>query len=62
MIVKDSNVLVVALAGNVVTGLAKGLRGGFTSYASVVRYWLKFLHGCSRTDLFNLLEGSVWCV
>lgn len=35
IIVKDSNVLVVALAGNVITGLAKGLRKKFSPYASV---------------------------
>lgn len=27
--------MVVALAGNILTGLSKGLRDGFTSYASV---------------------------
>ena len=36
VICKDSNVLVVALAGNVVTGLAKGLRKGYQPYAAVV--------------------------
>ena len=35
MITKDSNVMVVALAGNVVTGLAKGLRKKFQPYASL---------------------------
>lgn len=36
VITKDSNVMVVALAGNIVTGLAKGLRDGFTSYVSTI--------------------------
>lgn len=36
VITKDSNVMVVALAGNVVTGLAKGLRKGFQSYSSFI--------------------------
>ena len=36
MITKDSNVMVVALAGNIVTGLAKGLRNGFQSYSSFI--------------------------
>ena len=36
MITKDSNVICVALAGNIVTGLAKGLRKGFQNYASFV--------------------------
>ncbi len=36
MIVKDSNVLVVAIAGNIITGLSKGLRNSFQSYASPV--------------------------
>lgn len=35
VITKDSNVLVVALAGNVLTGLAKGLRKKYGPYASV---------------------------
>jgi cytoskeleton-associated protein 5 len=34
IITKDSNVMVVALAGNVITALAKGLRKGFSPYAS----------------------------
>ena len=33
VISKDSNVVVVALAGNVITGLAKGLRKKFSAYA-----------------------------
>ena len=36
VITKDSNVMVVALAGNVVTGIAKGLRKKFQPYASVI--------------------------
>ena len=36
MITKDSNVICVALAGNIVTGLAKGLRKGFQNYAPFV--------------------------
>ncbi|XP_064399412.1 cytoskeleton-associated protein 5-like isoform X3 [Halichondria panicea] len=36
VITKDSNVMVVALAGNIVTGLAKGLRDGFQSYVSTI--------------------------
>ena len=36
VITKDSNVLVVALAGNMVTGFAKGLRTNFQNYASPV--------------------------
>ena len=35
VITKDSNVLVVALAGNILTGLAKGLRKKYSPYASV---------------------------
>ena len=34
VISKDSNVMVVALAGNVITGLAKGLRKKFSAYAA----------------------------
>ena len=34
LITKDSNVMVVALSGNVVTGLATGLRKKFSPYAS----------------------------
>ena len=41
MITKDSNVICVALAGNIVTGLAKGLRKGFQNYASFVSEHLK---------------------
>ena len=36
LISKDSNVMVVALAANVVKGLAVGLRKGFSQYATVV--------------------------
>ena len=36
MITKDSNVMIVAVAGNVVTGLAKGLRKAYLPYAAVV--------------------------
>lgn len=36
VICKDSNVLIVALAGNVVTGLAKGLRKKFQPYAATI--------------------------
>ncbi len=36
VITKDSNVMVVTLAGNVVTGLAKGLRKGYQPYAAAV--------------------------
>ena len=36
VISKDSNVVVVALAGNIVTGLAKGLRKKFTTYATFI--------------------------
>ena len=34
IIIKDSNVMVVALAGNIITGLANGLRKKFSPYAA----------------------------
>ena len=43
VISKDSNVMVVALAGNVVTGMAKGLRKSFQTYAAVVRHNLSVI-------------------
>ena len=36
VITKDSNVMIVAVAGNIVTGLAKGLRKAYLPYAAVV--------------------------
>ena len=36
VITKDSNVMVVAVAGNIVAGLATGLRKSFQSYAPSV--------------------------
>ena len=37
VITKDSNVMVVAVAGNIVAGLATGLRKSFQTYAPSVR-------------------------
>ena len=36
VITKDSNVMIVAVTGNIVTGLAKGLRKAYLPYAAVV--------------------------
>ena len=38
VITKDSNVMVVAVAGNIVAGLATGLRRSFQSYAPSVSH------------------------
>ena len=48
MITKDSNVMVVAVAGNIVAGLAAGLRKGFQSYAPSV------------SQGGGVWEGGVW--
>ena len=39
VITKDSNVMVVAVAGNIVAGLATGLRKAFQSHAPFVSYF-----------------------
>ena len=50
---KDTNVMLVALAGKAVADLAKGLRKNFYPYASVVREWSHVTHVYTETiDLF----------
>ena len=51
VITKDSNVMIVAVAGNIVAGLATGLRKGFQSYAPSVsglcgRVWVSTYCTC----------------